>query len=133
MLSQDLNRLILKLAPKYTVSDYAPSTFEALQRQSASGLVVWSGASDNTIYGSNIVNHAFRAWHDSLHLKLQADFTLEGEIRVATEQARILNADNLGRIILAEVQDQALYLAKHGSFPINQLEFMIQYLSKGVI
>jgi len=131
MLCYELNNKIIKLAPKYTVSDHAPDTFERLVRSSNSGLVVWAGASDNTIYGDASVNHAFRAWHDSLHLKLNSDFTLQGELVVAMEQARIIGGQ-YADIIMAEIKGQAEYLTKHGQFPTNQLEFMRNYL-KGVI
>src|SRR6266404_5349587 len=75
MLDSEFNRRILSLAPPFQASDYAPSSLESLKEQSLGSLVVWSGASEGTIYGDAKVNHAFRAWHDSLHLKLNATFT----------------------------------------------------------
>jgi hypothetical protein len=129
LLCNTLNERILELAPKHIVSAYAPDTFETLSRN-IGGLVVWDGGSDNTIYGDAKVNWAFRAWHDSLHLKLNADFSLEGETRVALEQARILGGYH-AEIVLAEVIGQAEYFAKHGEFPTNQVEFIKSYL-KGI-
>lgn len=128
MLDASLNSKILKLAPRYTAKDTAPETFQALKSQATSGLVVWDGMSDQTIYGDNKVNHAFRAWHDSLHLKLNAPFTLEGETIVALEQARVLDSGYHGEIMLAEVIGQARYLAKYGHFPIDQTKFILEYL-----
>ncbi len=130
-LSSDLNSRIAALAPKFTASDIAPSNFQALKSQGVASLIVWSGASDNTIYGDASVNHAMRAWHDSLHLSLNADFTLQGELRVALEQARLVKNDALAEIIIAEVYGQALFFDKHGEFPVNQVEFIINYL-KGI-
>jgi hypothetical protein len=129
-ISNELNRRIIQHANKltYNVSDVAPDTFETLKSNVVSILTVWSGASDKTIYGDAAVNHAFRAWHDSLHLKLNAPFTLEGEILVAKFQANALKNDALGAIIMAEVQGQAEYFAKHGTFPENQVEFIQSYL-----
>lgn len=128
ILSVDLNRAILKLAPKFEAKDVAPDSLELLIRNSTSTLAVWSGASDSTIYGYASVNHAMRAWHDSLHIKLNAPFTLQGETLVALEQASLLQSDNLGDIIMAEVVGQAEHFAKYGEFPINQTDFIKSYL-----
>lgn len=133
-LDAELNRKILKLAPKFEAKDMAPHSYETLKLASVSGLVVWAGASEGTIYGCPTVNHAFRAWHDSLHLKLNAPFTLEGEARVAREQARILGGDVHGAVILGEIVGQAEHFAKFGEFPTDQMAFMLQYLKrKGVL
>ena len=85
MLSYELNSKILKLAQRHTVKDIAPDSFASLKGASTSGLVVYSGGSDNTIYGDPRVNWAFRAWHDKLHLDLNAPFTLQGETLVGLE------------------------------------------------
>jgi hypothetical protein len=131
MLSSELNRKILKLAPRHTVSDIAPHSFETLKSAATSGLVVYSGGSDDTIYGDPRVNWAFRAWHDQLHLDLNAPFTLEGERLVGLEQARLIGGDRLGLIMVAEVVGQIEYLEANGGFPVNQAEFLRNYL-KGV-
>lgn len=132
MLSPLLNNKIMKLAPKHSVSDNAPYSFETLKANATSGLVVWSGASDNTIYGDRAINWAFRAWHDSLHLKLNAPFTLDGEKLVALEQIRLIDSSELSQIIWAEVVGQVEYFNKYGNFPIDQIAFMRNYL-KGII
>jgi len=132
MLSYELNHKILKLAPRFMVSDNAPNSFETLKSGSTSGLVVWAGASDNTIYGDASVNHAFRAWHDGLHLKLNAPFTFDGEKTVGLEQARLIGGDTMGLIIMAEVIGQVEYLNKYGMFPVDQNRFLASYL-KGKI
>lgn len=128
MLDSELNRLILKLAPKFQASDIAPSTFESLKEQASGSLVVWAGASDSTIYGDPKVNHAFRAWHDSIHLKLNSPFTLQGERIVALEQARLIGSETMGHLIVAEVIGQAEYNLETGLFPIDQKAFVIAYL-----
>lgn len=129
MLSSLLNEKLIKIAPKHEISDYAPSSYKELFESSK--LIVWSGASEATIYDDKQVNYAFRAWHDSLHIKLNADFTLEGETRVALEQARLIDSDKLAKILLAEVIGQAEYFAKHGEFPIDQIAFIERYLKEG--
>lgn len=128
-LSVELNNKIMLLAPKHHVSSLAPDSFERLNRH-IGRLVVWFGASEDTIYGNASVNWAFRAWHDSLHLKLGAPFTFEGEKLVALEQARLVDNPRLGDIIMAEVVGQAEHLEKHGEFPANQRAFIEAYLKK---
>ena len=128
MLDYNFNKRILELAPKFEAKDVAPSTFAELKANTTSGLVVWSGASENTIYGDAIVNHAFRAWHDMLHLKLNAPFNEEGETRVALEQARLIQSDNYGKLIMCEVVGQVEFFNKFGMFPTNQVEFFKQYI-----
>lgn len=128
----ELNKRILALAPKhFKVSDSAPQTFEALKREYAeTGVIhVWSGASDTTIYGDASVNHAMRAWHDALHVELDADFTLDGERRVALRQAELIGCSKLAPIILAEVLGQVEYFQTHGQFPKDQLAFVKAYLN----
>ena len=129
MLSQRLNERIQdeikKARLSYLVKDMAPASFPELCASGA--LIVWSGASEDTIYGSAAVNHMFRAWHDSLHLKLGADFSLAGETIVGLEQARILGG-GLGDIVMAEVVGQVEYLLKYGTFPVDQKQFVISYL-----
>ena len=47
-----------------------PSLCRAWAKAERSGVPfpVWSGASENTIYLGPEANHAFRFWHDSLHV-----------------------------------------------------------------
>lgn len=127
MLSYRLNQLVQAQVSKlkYEVSDQAPSTYEELLKQSIASIVVWSGASDLTVFGDPSVNHAFRAWHDSLHIHMQAPFNLQGETLVAKEQARILSTygDTYGDIIMIEVVGQAQYLQETGGFPVDQEAF----------
>lgn len=128
MLCAELNTRILKLAPKHTASDTAPQCFSDLVAHSFKRLVVWSGASDKTIYGDPRINHAMRAWHDSIHIKLGADFSIVGETRVAIEQARLIGSDTMGKIILAEVVGQTKYFNRYGIFPLDQVKFVSNYL-----
>jgi hypothetical protein len=133
ILSVALNQKLLDLAPAYSVAEDAPSTYEVLRARTSS-LVVYSGASDNTIYGDPRVNYAFRAWHDSLHIRLQAGFSVKDEIRVAIESARVLGGGTLGDIIYTEIVDQRLYAEHTGEFVNNQVDFMVSHLrAKGIL
>lgn len=92
-LSTSLNVIVQHMAHKlfptgYDVGPDAPDSLEALNGQIAQRgrLVVYSGASDNTIFGAPEINHDFRAWHDWTHWRHQLPFTPEGEQQVAELQ-----------------------------------------------
>lgn len=130
---RELERIILRNASdiQYRVMDKVPENFETLKAfVSEHGYIpVWSGSSDNTIFSSSEVNYAFRAWHDSVHLKLNVGFDLSGEIATAVEQCRTavqggLTAD-LGRVIMIEVVEQALHFFSTGKFVENQKLFFL--------
>jgi len=58
-----------------------PETYEELIALLDAGgrMLVYSGASERTIYGDPEVNYAFRAWHDWCHWRGRYDFSYEGE------------------------------------------------------
>lgn len=123
-----LNRAVLDQVKgiTYTVADNAPDTASALFGHIGE-LVVWSGASDQTIYGSESVNWAFRAWHDSIHLDYGLGFSVGEEIEIAEIQAGMIGG-RLGDILYAEVAGQAEYLLQNGEFPKDQKAFINEYL-----
>lgn len=51
-------------------------------------IVVWTGESEQTIFGAPQVNHAFRAWHDYVHVLFGLPFTRNGEHLVMKIQQR---------------------------------------------
>jgi hypothetical protein len=124
------NVAILGLAPVHLAQALAPSTFAEVMRSPS--LVVWEGASDATIFRDARVNHAFRAWHDSLHIAGAHDFTLTGEIATMKAQCAALREAFPSApqwafdILRAEVQGQAEYFAAHGTFPANQIAFTLE-------
>ena len=128
--------LLRTYSKPYYVSDTAPDTYQAL-RANTDTLTVWSGASDNTIFIDPSLNHLFRAWHDSLHIQHNLDFTIQGELLTATiqiEQASRLVGDRFATLIEAETRQQTLYYAEHGVFPEDQGAFTEAFLRlKGVL
>lgn len=128
-MTNEINSLILKQASKlnFTVKDVAPSTFSELL--ASPSLVIWSGASDNTIFRDASVNWAFRALHDKLHLETGLGFSPESEIelgRIQASQYTGLMAD----LVYTETAGQAEYYLKNGLFVINQVEFTLNELRK---
>lgn len=135
-----LNGSILNQAKtiSYSVSDIAPATFEALQAQGSKHLIIWSGASDQTIFNDPAVNYAFRAIHDKLHLDTGLSFSPQDEIKLGSLQSRQYACPFLSEIVRIEVAEQAAYYLKNGIFVSDQIDFMKQNLKnnnlfKGVL
>lgn len=129
-----LNELIREKASRlvYNVSDIAPGTFEQLQECSLGTLVVFQGGSDSTIYGDSSINHAFRAIHDSMHLRFNLPFTFEGEKELGRITASLFDG-LIADIVYADIVGQVEYFRDHLDFPVNQEQFIRQYLlDKGI-
>jgi hypothetical protein len=118
----------------YKVSDDAPYTFEGVKEyyQQNNHLLIWNGASDDTIFSKPESNHAFRAWHDFCHIKANADFTPQGERQAMLMQIRMaMDCDFLSKrakdictkMLQIEVLGQLAYSQKYGDFPENQKLF----------
>lgn len=131
MLKQDLvyhlNNTILRQASKlvYRVSELAPST--EVDLFNSPSLVIWSGASEHTIFQDSRVNWSFRALHDVLHLKTRYSFNPYTEMALGRIQANQYSGI-IADIIYAEVAGQAEYFLKTGQFVLNQVEFTLNYL-----
>lgn len=101
-------------------------------------ILVWTGASDNTIFGYPQHNHAFRAWHDYVHVTYGLPFNEDGE-RMATkiQQHHVMEfhtgtpceAKFFCRILDAEINGQIEYFCKHGKFVEDQRAFVQNYLA----
>lgn len=117
-----LNNTILKQASnlRYIVKSSAPNNEQDLFN--CGQLVIWSGASDNTIFQDARVNWAFRALHDDLHLKTRLDFTPQAEIELGRIQASKYDGV-LADLIYCEVSLQAQYYLDNGIFVPDQVSF----------
>ena len=81
---------------------------------------IWTGASEGTIWGSEIANWFFRTWHDSIHCKESCGFGLEGEIEAAVhhmKQATAKGYHHLAAVCWVEIVGQATVFHKTGDFP----------------
>lgn len=120
----------------FDVADQAPQTYEELTGMLDAGgrMVVWSGASENTIYADPEVNYAFRAWHDWCHWRGRHRFDPEGEVAVCNMQADHLSKlygcnERWRNILHAETIGQQLYLYRFGYYPKDQRTFVEAYLA----
>lgn len=129
-----------KLFPMgFDVSENAPDNLESLTNHinKTGRMLVWAGASENTIYGDREINWAFRAWHDFHHWRHQIGFTIIGESDVCRHQIKdlltlygpCLRVSRMAEIITAEIIGQTTYQAWHnGEWPNNQPAFIKAYL-----
>ena len=134
--SPALERLVLAMAPPHVVALNGPSNWDELKRTLDrpfdAPLPVNPQGAEGSIYSSVAVNIAFRAWHDSLHLALDADFGSAGEYVVALAHKRAAQAAKLPQsdidALWADTWLTWLYNAEHGHFPTNPREFVAQCL-----
>jgi hypothetical protein len=144
-LDRSFNIAVLHIAGKlcpggYDVSDDAPDTYPKLRAHldRTKQMLVWSGGSENTIYGEPEVNWAFRAWHDWCHYRGAHDFTPEGERAVFEMQRSHLllfygdcaQTQRWIKILRAEVIGQQKHFYKHGYYPYDQRAFVEAYLNE---
>ena len=135
----NLQSLILELAPRHEARARVPilsagNRSEHIAIAGDGSLLIWEGASDATIYRDARVNHAFRAWHDAMHIAGNLGFTLADEIAACELQIRDARLrypqipSSVIALIRAEVIGQAQYFEAHGEFPLDQKQFIETYI-----
>lgn len=137
---RNFNRAIIHLAPPFEARASAPDGFaELCELMSSVGrMIVWSGGSAETIYRDPRVNHAFRAWHDTVHWQGKLPFTPEGEAEVCRRQILELFrkfGDNpetrrWAALLDAEINGQVEYWQRHGEFPEDQVKFDLEFMQQ---
>lgn len=143
--SPALEAFIIAQAPAHTAVPLwrnPPASLKALEPyRFTRPMIVSNEHSANTIYSRPEVNFAFRAWHDSLHLALNAEFDAEGELLVARahEQAvrEAIKAGHLTELdccaLFFEVWGQFRYAEEHaGQFPADQAAFVASCFADGL-
>lgn len=132
--SPALEAFILASAPPHTVAQDGPSNWTELQAVRGSRVLpVNPQSAEGSIYSSVRVNIAFRAWHDSLHLALNAGFDHAGELAVAREHIRQARAAGLSYEDLAALWADTWLTFEHaehtGAFPNAPREFVARVLT----
>lgn len=92
---------------------------------------IWTGASDDTIFGDAKINHYFRAWHDVEHLINRLGYSYLDESIVCEIQKSQLPDHWVFEkdLIHAEITGQAQYFMHNGTFVPNQRVFTRDYIS----
>lgn len=101
-------------------------------------MVVWAGASEDTIYADAEVNYAYRAWHDWCHLTRGFQFTLHGEqaaARLQMDHVRSLYGNGPDQrywqwLLHCEAVEQTKYFLKNGDFVQDQRDFTTAKLAE---
>ncbi|NRA78764.1 MAG: hypothetical protein HRU18_11190 [Pseudoalteromonas sp.] len=113
-------------------SDDIVETFERHKKRyrETKKIHVWTGESDNTIFGSAEVNHKFRAWHDYIHINHNLGYSITEESIVCDIQRDMLPADWAfeNRLLECEIKGQAYYFYKQNKFINNQRLFTCYWL-----
>jgi hypothetical protein len=121
----------------FHIVDESPETFlDLCGAISAGDLPVLGKYCEQTIYGEAIGNIFQRVFHDSIHLALREDFDAVSEYRVAMEQCRRVESrfgSLIGDILWADLQGQTEHMQKYGRFPVDQVNFVVDYLRKGKV
>lgn len=85
---------------------------------------IYTGDSENTIWGSPEANWLLRAHHDSIHLKYGIPFTPLGEYiaaEVSSALAQYLRMDELALALRADIAGFAAYQAENSVFAPQEL------------
>ena len=92
---------------------------------------IWTGASENTIFGCSEVNAKFRAWHDYVHMIYNLGYSITDESIVCDIQRDMLPKGMRfeKKLIECEIRGQAQYFYLNNKFVNNQREFTICWLS----
>ena len=137
--SPALCALVRERAPYHVACSSAPSTWAALQehaRDYVDLLIVFDGGCDDTIYPDAKTNHAFRAWHDSIHLANGYSFSRADEIKVGLihmQQARAAGLPQSDQdMLIADTIGQVEYYYSRREYVKNQSLFVAAVLSRGL-
>lgn len=114
----------------------APDNLEALLKffysaRRPNKFPVYDGGCENTLFEHRMDNYLQRAWHDIGHVVLNAEFNMQGEIKVAEWQCRQLESGLHKRIVKVDIVDQTRYFERTGAYPVNQKEFVTELVFNG--
>lgn len=112
------------------------STFENHKKiyRETGKIHIWTGASENTIFGNEKINHYFRAWHDYIHINYNLGYSITEESIVCNIQRDMLPSEWYfeKELINAEIIGQAHYFYRNNKFVENQRLFTAIYLDSSI-
>jgi hypothetical protein len=126
---QELEDFVRSNAPPHRVDPNGPASWEELQASRNEPVMpINPQSAENSIYSDTPTNIAFRAWHDKLHLDLNAGFDHEGELKVAQEHLRQAQAAGLSeeaqRALWADTWETFKHHEDTGAFPSDPRAFV---------
>lgn len=133
-LSQGITVQFVENDPYFTTNDLELNAQNMFSDFNQGLLKIWTGASENTIFGNPEINHKFRFIHDFYHCQNRLGFTAGDELLVNYIQQREFKKDGLSsfdrQLLNIETAGQILYYTLHNDFPADQREFTIGELIK---
>lgn len=94
--------------------------------------------SDDTVFDNRRTNWAMRFWHDTRHVWVSADFSVEDELEVASCHLARARDEGIGpgtleyALLLADTVGQTLYADRTHRFVTYQLAFALDCLDLGI-
>ncbi len=94
--------------------------------------------SQDTVFDGPSTNWAMRFWHDTRHVWLGADFSIEDEMEVASCHLARARAEGLGPdsleygLFFADTVGQTLYIERAHRFVTHQLDFALDCVQLGI-
>ncbi len=129
---------LLRVAPKHFASADSPTTFEAVKKQAEPyGIYhVFNGGSTDTMFSERKYQYAYRAWHDSIHMAHELDFSKESELLVARLQEKIALKHGINprdaKILRLDLETHIYYYYAKGEHPVKQIELITDCLNNGL-
>ena len=111
---------------QYHIAKVAPSNLAEMRTAwTKLSYPIYAHGNTNTIYRLQAYNHAFRFWHDALHLTNNLDVTFEDELAIAEMHAKAASVYGSDAALLMRIdtRGQSEYYKEHGAFPEDQLAF----------
>lgn len=144
--SAALEKFVLDACPLHYVSPDAPESYKELSQYydtlaAGDPLPVAGGGSEYTMYSQESINHAWRAYHDGIHIVHELDFSLDDKMRTCEVQIEHMRMhhDHYGftdrdyAAVRADVVGQAMYYAKYKEYVVNQASFVQSCLDNGIL
>jgi hypothetical protein len=144
-LGQAIHKIAVSKSQKYGFTweacedPFCPTTLDSLKREFSechrTGVPfrVSSANSENTIYGNPAFNHAFRFWHDVLHVERRKDTSLQHELRVGQIHVEVIKqlgySQDHQTLMWIDTCGQGLYNFLVTEFPRDQMGFAKRVLA----
>lgn len=138
-LTKRTERWLLAVAPPHIASMDSPNTYEDVRKYHEENGVfhVFAGGSTDTIFSSREVQYAYRAWHDSIHMKYEIPFGMQSELAVARLQESIALDAHVdpkdARLLRLDLEAHIEYYYASGeNHPDRQLEMIADVFKFGM-
>ena len=144
--SRALERFITDAAPLHYATADAPNSYASLMEHygdlvAGHPIPVSNAGCADTIYSMPMINHAWRAYHDGIHMVHELGFDLEDEMQTCEVQIEHMkqHAEHYGftgedyLAVRADIIGQAMYYDKYKLYVRDQARFVASVLDRGIM